>query len=946
MVLGLLERFWGLIMTYLRGNLTADNSASSLLSESPSTRQLGLAELAIGRGGNEVDNDESLSVWQQRKEQFLRHPSLRSANQSGEQARSVRGKNKLSNAKNDDQTTRDNAIPSKGRSRKNSNSAPATTIPWTKYVPPPPIVTIEDWSSLPPGIENMPTPPRPPRPPSVFLPALVVTPASSPSTTGNASIPTPSGLDPASGLTNASWSSFGEAEGGTSDGGSFSRFDQTSPLDRITASANAAVLDTYSCTTGFETDEKTSTHLSPDSAAMYYPSFRTSKSDKPSDNNLSDIGHEEQQKYPSSSVSVDENKGKEDRNNPFFRTGSYSRRHSKDQKPSKPLPIPPGGKQPRRMSFILPETYNGVRLDSIGYSGTPLGLNIVNSTAEASSPYNLASNLDAPSWTDTSVPPTLRGDPNFSIAQEFELTMNRLSDDLAMPYTTSTPAKSRNVDHGPDIQQSREGGVEGDSDIKITIAQTDTSRNSGSHDGLSTIQEEGESMIDNEVVLPISMHQQSHPAKPLGRQRKRTLDLPQDHLDLLPYPDVFDLDFYLYDSDEGYDGGGKGERIADDEKYGKDKALHSSVWPNQDEVKPSGLDLGVGQVLIFKTFDYDVLFSAETPVSAKRFGFISVPPPSRNPAFITFPPAQEPDTPSPDLNTFPMSFVLDTPSPLPSPSFPVDMISSATGSQVSSDKDKTQRYRDHYRHHAYSCAPHLSSSSSEKDSSSSSTQFQATSTSSDSGTSSSFSAQVNQAASSSGAVPRVTVTTSSLPPGLNHYGVLKSKSNAKGKAPTLPVTARIHRSKSDPKKIVLRKIQEPKAGASTASAPLRKRSASTDITARKAELKDKENTRPPKANPHITPSNTDRTTPRPLPPPIVIVSHHRFNSLPTNGPNIQSQYQTRVQAVGPSSTKASEVGSRSQEVLKARLKEACDNFSKSVWTDESYTIEAISITQD
>ncbi|KAF8960045.1 hypothetical protein BDZ97DRAFT_1835234 [Flammula alnicola] len=77
----------------------------------------------------------------------------------------------------------------------------------------------------------------------------------------------------------------------------------------------------------------------------------------------------------------------------------------------------------------------------------------------------------------------------------------------------------------------------------------------------------------------------------------------------------------------------------------------------------------------------------------------------------------------------------------------------------------------------------------------------------------------------------------------------------------------------------------------------------------------------------------ETTPPRPLklvkshlanpPPPIVIVSHHRCGSISED-----SRYTMKVNN-----------SEGSQETLRARLREACANFSKSVWTEDSYSLD-------
>ncbi|KDR78643.1 hypothetical protein GALMADRAFT_244115 [Galerina marginata CBS 339.88] len=69
-------------------------------------------------------------------------------------------------------------------------------------------------------------------------------------------------------------------------------------------------------------------------------------------------------------------------------------------------------------------------------------------------------------------------------------------------------------------------------------------------------------------------------------------------------------------------------------------------------------------------------------------------------------------------------------------------------------------------------------------------------------------------------------------------------------------------------------------------------------------------------------------------PPIVIVSQHgrRFDSLSVSD---GSHYSN--------SDSGSYTEDQERDALRAGLKEAYDNFSKTVWTDESYSIEAVSI---
>ncbi|KAH9481826.1 hypothetical protein JR316_0006356 [Psilocybe cubensis] len=61
------------------------------------------------------------------------------------------------------------------------------------------------------------------------------------------------------------------------------------------------------------------------------------------------------------------------------------------------------------------------------------------------------------------------------------------------------------------------------------------------------------------------------------------------------------------------------------------------------------------------------------------------------------------------------------------------------------------------------------------------------------------------------------------------------------------------------------------------------------------------------------------------PPPIVVISHHRFSSY----------------SLTPDESRLT--GSEGSQELRDRLREACDNFAKSVWTEDSYSMEAVAL---
>jgi len=814
----------------------------------------------------------SIAIWLHRKDQFLRHPSLYSANESGEHARSIRGKNKhLSGPSNfsraDSEEQGHHKGKGKGREKEHRQSGAATaTIPWTKYVPthpPPPIVTVTDWSSLPPGIESVPTPPKPPRPPSVFIPALVVTPCSTPSTSGEdddsdsaliavTAFASGSGIDSASSGAVFWGSSLQEKT-------SFSKYDRTSPLDRIVTDS-AVNMD---CVDAYRTK-----HLSPDSATTYHSTFRTSES------KTTYTGVQNHQQHSPASSS--------NRNNLFLGSGTSSKEQKHDRNKWQ-------NNIQRRVSFVLPETYKGVRLLPIEPI-TPPGI-IAASTKLVMDSLAEATLRDYYKCDPTTISPT-----------DFQVI--NVGDTPPPAYTTSTPSKHRGVfgTNSP-LSTSMPSELHRRDELEVMSAKGDAEIDlSDVHvrqEGLSMIEEidEDDYLVGAMDVTNSGMRTVSHNLEESNTRRNVGI-LPdqEDQFDLVPYPDVFDLNMYFCRDEED-----------------EDISVPDS-WKQFDEIKLKREDdMDNRDESFLQTLYCDIVFNtSDTPFSAKRFGFISTQPPPRFPVLASHL-SQAPDTPSPDLNTDTPSFMPDTPSPLPP--LPVDTIRPNTAG-VPTVSERTQRYRDQYRHPAYSCPAHLSGSSQDKDNSSSSAQSVAwTSTTSE-----------NQVASSS-----------------STGRVLATAPSSKRNVPALPVTARISQSKSDSKKKVSVKVQSPKSILGLSH----KHNVQThtgNMKRKGGKRKEKENQKRGSHELAPTPTEISRTrATRPLPPPIVIVSHHSVDSMPTN----ESYSRRLAQAPsGHSDQQISDEGSPSQEALRARLKETCENFSKSVWTEDSYTLEAISFVQD
>ncbi|PPQ83497.1 hypothetical protein CVT25_006988 [Psilocybe cyanescens] len=246
--------------------------------------------------------------------------------------------------------------------------------------------------------------------------------------------------------------------------------------------------------------------------------------------------------------------------------------------------------------------------------------------------------------------------------------------------------------------------------------------------------------------------------------------------DLLPYPDVFDIDMYY---------GMECNRLSIPRRVPNPSSQNRRSWKGKNRASHA--------VVAANTVH-------DSPRSIKRFGYI-------------------PDAHSPKKAMSPIHEV--------------------------------KRYRDHYRHPAYTCPP-----------------SQAPNTSVDS------LGNVKQSPQSPRTSPTAARVLTPLP-----LGDLTNRASLSLKTPTSSATATRSRKPSATVSFV-RNDPQP------------------------SPIKERSNMHPP--------------------PPIVVISHHRFSSFSL-------------------AEESPITGSEGSQELRARLHEACDNFSKSVWTDESYSLEAVSL---
>ncbi|KJA20546.1 hypothetical protein HYPSUDRAFT_216924 [Hypholoma sublateritium FD-334 SS-4] len=138
-LLEFLGRLWAAIVAYFQGTRTESPSVL------PLTMVSSRAKPHSSNGRHRADQDSS-EIWQNRKEEFIRHPSVR-ATKKGRQAQKSKPK-----------------TPKKAHRRHKSGHVALPTL------------LVQDWNTLASSAYSQP-PPRPPRPWSTSVPAVIITPS-------------------------------------------------------------------------------------------------------------------------------------------------------------------------------------------------------------------------------------------------------------------------------------------------------------------------------------------------------------------------------------------------------------------------------------------------------------------------------------------------------------------------------------------------------------------------------------------------------------------------------------------------------------------------------------------------------------------------------------------------------------------------------------------------